>query len=440
VRRWRNLPFRRGTFQAVPAPVAAGLSQPPRRRAIRAASPPRGHFFPVPRAAVAVAHVTPVAPQPRRAPQALRAARGRFLPLPPPVITVQPPVLVPALLRQPRRFVALSRRAQAVPVPQPGTAASSPPRRRSQRLARPPRGQFLAVPPLPLAIAAPPWVAPPLRQSRRGLLPRRRGPVPAVTAITAAVPAGMPRRVLRAATTARGHFLAVPPAPLVVAAPSFAAPPQARRSQRLARVPRGQFLPVPPAPVVAAATGPLVAPLLRQRRTQPLRIPRGHRSDPPWQGTAALPPVAIPAQFIRQAPARARLPRRGCILAAPFPPPAGVPAQLRRRARQGTAQPRRGCIFRTPAPPLGNTSPGPWVSPFLRPAGSRPRWPARPRRGCWYSPPWYPPPPPVFTIGALTAGDAPSGTLTAAGATAQLTAAVSSAALTAADARTGGPQ
>jgi hypothetical protein len=51
-----------------------------------------------------------------------------------------------------------------------------------------------------------------------------------------------------------------------------------------------------------------------------------------------------------------------------------------------------------------------------------------------------PPPPPAFTIGALTAADKASGVLTAAGASSALTASTApGSTLTAGDQRTGGP-
>jgi hypothetical protein len=280
-------------------------------------------------------------------------------------------------------------------VPQPGV--SQPPQRRTMRLYRAPRGQFFQAPvPATAVTPPPPWAAPLLRQARRWLPARRRTQITAPPAMVTAAPQGITRHPPRAARPARGQLFTVPPQPA-----AMAAAPAARHALRLARPPRGQFLPVPPPAVVAGATGPLVPPHLHQRRAWPPRISHGHRADPPWLGQAAPPPTPPAPQIPRQPMARARLPRRGCLLAVPParmapPPPSG------RRARPAMVPARRGCIFRTPqqaAPP----SPGPLIPPYIRPSGNRPRWPARPRHGARWQIPLLGAPPPPFTIGALTA-------------------------------------
>jgi hypothetical protein len=348
VRRWRNLLVRRGRF-----------------------------WVPPPRPAAVPAHL--VAAFIQQADRRLAGPRrGRFFPRTYPGAVAAPaPVLVPPLARQPGRRFPRAPRGQFLPLP-PQSPGVPPPlmrqgARRALRLPGFRRGQFLAMPPASAPAAqAPAWVAPSLRQARRWLPPRRRVTVPPIPVSAAVAPASL-----------------------------------SRRPSRLARVPRGQFFPVRPVPTAPGAPGPLVPPHLRQRRAQPLRIPRGHRADPPWQGAAAPPPAAIPAQFIRQGAARARLPRRGCL----FPVPAQRPAA-------------------SPAP----------VMPFLRAAGHRPRRAPRPRRGCWYSPPWKGAPPPPFTVGALTAADTGSAVLAAGSASSQLTAATApGSAITAATQRTGGP-
>jgi len=310
----------------------------------------------------------------------LLARRGMFWGVPPRPAAAQAR-LIAAFIQQADRRLAVPRRGrlwglpQPPPPPAPGPLVARVARHPGRRLIVPRRGQFF-----PQAAAPSPALAlPQMRQAgRRWLPPRRPAAGFAVPAAAASVPPGT-----------------------------------ARRASRLARPPRGRFFPLPPAAAAPGAPGPLVSPHLRQRRAQPLRIPRGHRSEPPWQGAAAPPPAAIPAQFPRQPPARARLPRRGCIWGVPHASP-GIPPQLRRRAVSRAAQPRRGCIFQVPAARPASTSPGPLTAPLIRQAGHRPRWPARLRRSCWWNPPPAAGPPVLYgtarhaamPLPAARAGDA----------------------------------
>jgi hypothetical protein len=372
VRRWRNLPFRRGSYWQLPAAPPTGVpSAASQRRTARLARPPRGQFLTVP--------VPPAA-----------------------VVTAQ------------------------AGVPQA-------PQHRAPRLARPPRGQFFPTPVPATAVTSPPsWVAPLLRQGRRWLPVRRRTPIAAPAVAAAAAPAGISRHPLRAGRPARGQFLTVPPQRQTAPVPAAAT-----HALRVARPPRGQFFAVPvPAPA-AGTPGPLVPAHLHQRRTWPPRIPHSHRADPPWQGQAA--PAATPPapQIPRQAPVRARLPRRGCLFAVP-PSRLQPPVPAGRRTRPGIPPARRGCIFSLP--PAAPGRPGPLVAPVIRPAGNRPRWPALPRRGRRLQIPLVGAPPPAFSIGALTATDTGRSTLTAGQAANALTATTAAtAAITATDQRTGGP-
>lgn len=296
-------------------------------------------------------------------------------------------------------------------------ARSQPARQRTLRWQRHPqaRGRFFPLPPAPAAAVPPSWVAPQLRQPRRLADARRRRAQPAVPAVPGSAAAVLqPRRGIRAARPPRGQFF-----PLPARSPAGLAAAPGRHPLRLARPPRGQYFPVPPAPVVTGGTGPLIAAHLRQRRQWPPRITRGHRADPPWAGPAAPPPSPPAPQFPRQHPPSPRLPRRGCITSVPVPRQAAAAFQ-RRAIRPGLTAGRRGCIFRPPVTPAVTGGPGPVVAPFTRPAGSRPRWPARVRRGCWWNAPRTGAPPPPFTIGVLTASAA----------TAQLTAAITAARLT----------
>ena len=308
MRRWRNLPFRRGSYWLLPSAAQPGVPQQPQRRTARLGLSRRGRFFPAPVPAAAV--------------------------------TVTPAQAPPLLAQHRRAAAALSRRRLFPVIPAAPLAPPGPFPGRHPRLAgRPPRGRFLAVP-----------------------------------------------------------------------------------------------VPVP----VTGAPGPLVPPHLHQRRAQPLRIPRSHRADPPWAGQAAPAPTPPAPQLPRQAPARARLPRRGCLFAVP-PGAAHLPPPFMRRPAARPVQARRGCLFRNP-PAVPPAAPGPLIPPVIRPAGSRPRWPARPRRGCQWIPALIGAPPPPFSIGALTASGAPGAVLTASGASAALTAGTApGSTLIATDQRTGGP-
>lgn len=330
MRRWRNLPFRRGQFWNPPPSAVVVVVQPPVPRIghnpSRLPQARRGKFQPftvtvtVVAAPVARTHrswlppfrrgsvffktpsFTP-APNPAQAPQALSHDAPRALPLPrrgrfeQVPITVQ--VVAPQTITQHGKRLAPFRRGQffaqpitvvvtAVHPPTPTPLSHDAPR--FLPLAR--RGRIAQ--PVPAAVTV--TVQLPVPQSitarRRGLLAPRRGRFGSVAStVQSHVSVQLGHDPIRLPFQRRGKFLTQPVTVTVVTAPTTVPSTIRRNRLGLPLLRRGRFQPAPVAVTVVVTPHPIVARIPRALRPNLSRSARGKFF--PFTNRFGHPPICL---------------------------------------------------------------------------------------------------------------------------------------------------
>lgn len=265
------------------------------------------------------------------------------------------------------------------------------------------RGRLFATIPAPAVTVAPPWVPAVLRPSTRRALLARRGDFQPTPPSVPGVPPPARRAPVRGVLIRRGQFLVVPPAP--VATVSVPPPPTILRptTRRGLVARRGVLFPPPTLPGALPGTAPTPPRAIRQ--AGPLRVgwrPRRHLFEPPWPAITSAVQPRVPGLLSPRRPSSLRVIRRARI----EPPASGatrVPGLLSPRRPQAYGI-RRGRFFARPTGGLA-VGPGP-VAPQLR--STRRRYGFRPPRGRFIEPVWPYVPPPLVTIGVMSAGVVPT--------------------------------